>query len=481
MKRNKTSHCILFLLTVILFSATDGYAQQGIWISPDEIATLPTSGAGWNKIKSVADSDFGKAKGGHDDKHDTNTLAQAYVAARLGLTGGGSSYRAKAADNIMSAIGSEDNGNALSLGRNLPSYVIAADVIDFANYDPSREREFRKWISDVRYKVLDSRWIIEASENRPNNWGLMTLAARIAVATYLKKNGVPSDACQGLPAQCQDPQAEIGRVAQIFKGWLGDRSSYSGFKYGNLSWQVDPNKPVGINPKGSTKEGHNIDGVLPDDQRRAGGFQWPPPKENYVYEGLQAVLVTSEILSRQGYDVWNWQDKAILRAYQWQHTPHFKGGGAYEAEGDDTWQLHIVNYHYGTDFPAPVPSQPGKNMGWTEWTHKERSGSSEPLTMISGTVKNAASGDPVEDASVSLRSGNTVHYTTSSSASGSYSFINIDAGSYTLEAARSGFESWSDNVSVSEGQQLLGQNISLTPITDGSAPDPPKNVQVDSE
>ena len=38
-------------------------------------------------------------------------------------------------------------------------------------------------------------------------------------------------------------------------------------------------------------------------------------------------------------------------------------------EGDDTWQPHIVNYYYGTDFPAPTPSRPGKNVGWTDWTH----------------------------------------------------------------------------------------------------------------
>jgi hypothetical protein len=28
-----------------------------------------------------------------------------------------------------------------------------------------------------------------------------------------------------------------------------------------------------------------------------------------------------------------------------------------------------VNYYYGTQLPAPVPSKPGKNVGWTGWTH----------------------------------------------------------------------------------------------------------------
>jgi hypothetical protein len=356
------------LPTLIFAQNTTG----GIWISSEEIASLPTSGPAWEAVKAIADQDFGQAAGGHDDKHDTYTLAQALAAARLGLTGAGANYRARAADNILSAIGTENNGNALSLGRNLPSYVIAAEVIDFPNFDPAREMSFRKWISDVRYKVLDGRWLVDASENRPNNWGLMTLAARTAVAAYLNKYGVPTDACQGLPAGCRDPQSEIARVAQIFKGWLGDRSSYAGFSYGDLSWQADANQPVGINPKGAVKNGQNVDGVLPDDQRRSGGFEWPPPKEGYVYEALQAALVTAVILNRLGYDVWNWEDRAILRAYQWLHTPHFAGGTTYPAEGDDTWQPHLVNYFYGANFPAPTPTSPGKNMGWTDWTHSGR-------------------------------------------------------------------------------------------------------------
>ena len=41
---------------------------------------------------------------------------------------------------------------------------------------------------------------------------------------------------------------ELANTAQVFKGYLGDRASYADFKYGDLSWQADPSKPVGINP-----------------------------------------------------------------------------------------------------------------------------------------------------------------------------------------------------------------------------------------
>jgi hypothetical protein len=30
---------------------------------------------------------------------------------------------------------------------------------------------------------------------------------------------------------------------------------------------------------------------------------------------------------------------------------------------------HLVNRFYGTAFPAPVPAEPGKNIGFTDWTH----------------------------------------------------------------------------------------------------------------
>jgi hypothetical protein len=70
------------------------------------------------------------------------------------------------------------------------------------------------------------------------------------------------------------------------------------------------------------------------------------------------------ILDRAGYDCWEWSDQALLRAVTWLHEEC-----NYPAGGDDTWQPHVVNFFYGSDFPAPSPSSPGKNVGWTDWTH----------------------------------------------------------------------------------------------------------------
>jgi hypothetical protein len=99
--------------------------------------------------------------------------------------------------------------------------------------------------------------------------------------------------------------------------------------------------------------------------RRSGGFVWPPPKENYVYTGLEGALGQARILSRNGYpDVWEWQDRAILRAYQWLHQE-----AKYPAVGNDTHQIWLVNFAYGSTFPTVTPSQPGRAYGYDDWLH----------------------------------------------------------------------------------------------------------------
>lgn len=107
-----------------------------------------------------------------------------------------------------------------------------------------------------------------------------------------------------------------------------------------------------------------MDGVLPDDQRRGGGFTWPPPREGYVWEALQGAVVQAAILHRAGFPAFEWQDRALLRAAEWLYRQ-----AAFPPSGDDEWQPYVINYFYGTDLPAPMPARPGKNVAWTDWTH----------------------------------------------------------------------------------------------------------------
>jgi hypothetical protein len=313
----------------------------GIWTSAAEISKLPATGLMWNNLKAGADEPIGKPNlADFEDSVNVAILAKALVYARTG----NEAYRQQVITACMQAIGTEGT-ETLALGRELLAYVLAADLVKLP---ANEEATFRTWLRTMLTKNLGSQSLRSSNEGRPNNWGMHCGATRAAIARYL------------------DDATELERTARVFKGWLGDRNTYADFSYdpNELAWQSNPAAPVGINPLNAMIQGHSVDGVLPDDQRRAGPFAWPPPPENYVYGALQGALMQATILYRAGYDVWNWQNKALLRAMKWLYHE-----GNYPADGDDEWLPHIVNHFYGTAFPAPMPASPGKNAGWTDWLY----------------------------------------------------------------------------------------------------------------
>jgi hypothetical protein len=318
----------------------------GLWISRGEIAARLTSGAAWSAMKAGADAGGAAAIADQDSDHDVNTLAAALVAARTGAA----TYRDRAVAGIAAAIGTEAGGRTLALGRNLPSYVIAADVLNLPSVDPGLDGRLRSWLAALRTKDLGGDTLVSTHELRPNNWGTMAGAARIAADAYL------GDA------------ADLRRAAAVFRGWLGERSAYAGFSYGDLSYQADPSAPVGINPAGATKAGVSIDGAIPDDMRRGCPFTPAPCHTDYPWEALQGAVVQAELLWRQGHDAWSWGNRALLRAARYLQGLDAKFGGWW-ATSDDTWQPWLLNHAYRASLPATTPSSPGKVMAWSDWTH----------------------------------------------------------------------------------------------------------------
>ena len=339
----------VFTAFVLFFVAHPAQAQAPpgyLWIGPGELAALPTSGPAWERLDEQAHMKCGKPDlSNQEDTANVCVLAHALVFAKTGEE----VLRIRVVDAIWAIVNSGTyQGRALALGRELASYPISADLINLRAYDPALDARFRAKLAEllVTPTIDGPANLIECHELRPNNWGTQCGGSRAAVAAYLGDG------------------AQLARTAQVFRGYLGERGAYAGFRYGDdLTWQCDPNQPVGINPAGCISHGKDVGGVLPDDQRRAGGFSWPPPKENYVYEGLQGALVQAIILHRAGYGAFQFGNSALLRAFQWLHNV-----AKFPAEGDDSWEPHVINHFYGTNFPAVTPTRPGKTVGFTDWT-----------------------------------------------------------------------------------------------------------------
>ena len=317
---------------------------RGIWITREEIMELPRTGPAWDRMSEAANSPAGIPDlSNQNDDANVIILAKAFVFVRTNS----SAYRSDVVDalHIITYNNTEDGGETLALGRELAAYVIAADLIDLPAHDPGLDAAFRVKLRELLTKDLAGDTLVSTHEIRPNNWGTHAGASRAAVAAYLGDT------------------AELARTAQVFHGWLGDRAAYAGFDYGDLSWQCDPNNPVGVNPKGCMKEGHLIDGALPDEMRRGGPFTWPPIETGYPWEGLQGAVVQAEILDRAGHHAWEWEEEALLRAVQFLYNI------GWDAEGDDRWQIWLINHAYGPSFNAERGVSPGKNMAWTDWSH----------------------------------------------------------------------------------------------------------------
>lgn len=249
----------------------------------------------------------------------------------------------------------EAGSRALALGRELPAYVIAADLIKLKALNPALHTKFSEKLFYLLHTFETTQGpasLALSSEKRPNNWGAHALAARIAIDMYLEDT------------------TDLAFTSEIFRGYLGDRNAYAGFTFGELWWQSDPKNPVSINPVGATIKGpdnemHDVDGAQPEELRRKGGVTFPVPTDNtYPWEALQGLVVGATMLDRAGYQAFEWSSKAILRAVAWLLK------NKWPPSGDDRWQTYLINYAYGLDLVTDQNATPGKNMAFTQWTHK---------------------------------------------------------------------------------------------------------------
>jgi hypothetical protein len=352
MKANKMS--LIFGISLTCFIAN---AQTGLWSSEAELKKNPVSGPAWDAVKSAADVDFSKPViSNNNSNDDVNCLAASIVFARTG----DQLYKERviAALEYLVSRGNPgfDSNGILTWCRNTGAYALAADLTGY------RTPQFEKWLRNMVETYRDSsnhnNTIEEIFYRRANNWGTQAFGTLCAVYGYLR---------------------DSAKLVKIRNYWIQMVTGPNpGATYGSdISWQADQNDLRLINPKGSVKNGLNIDGIMPDDMRRNGPFSNPPPKSvtSYHWEALQGIISGARILGR--YDpalsIWETGDKAILRAVKILETDwrrDFNNNGSnWAAIGDDSWMLPFIDAAYGTDFsknafdPQDIWKH-GKNAGW---------------------------------------------------------------------------------------------------------------------
>lgn len=319
-------------------------------ISRGHFFSLPTAGPAWEALLAVADGDLGSADlTDRDNKHAVQTLAMALVYARTR----DDAYREKARAAIMGAIGTERDGaqsSILALGRQLASYVLAADFIELSDDD---DEEFRDWLAEIRTRELGGhgRWkeLTATHADSTNNWGAFAGASRIAASLYLGDT------------------ADVDDAAQVLRGFLGDRVAWSQWQdidRTDASWACDREEFTPVNPPCS-REGIDLDGAIVTDISRGGRLRWPPRRDGILYttESLQGLALQAELLQMAGYDPWEWGDQALLRA------AHF-------LDRADGWNETSVSYHvawiFNARYPLSLPTMPagyGRLLGYTDWLY----------------------------------------------------------------------------------------------------------------
>ncbi|KKU02200.1 MAG: hypothetical protein UX52_C0009G0014 [Candidatus Amesbacteria bacterium GW2011_GWA1_46_35] len=318
---------------------------QGIWISSSEIAKLPTSGSAWNAVLSAANGSWGTARlNDNNSMHDVYTLAGALVAVRTG----DSTMRAKTIAGLRSAMSSLIS-RTLELARGLQTYIIAADIIGY------HDTGFENWVRDITFARpvpgRDGSGLYNNALTDSTNWGGHERASAIAAALYLR-------------------DSRIGELVRAYQEYIGENVSPKTLIYRGTNWQADQNNKAGVNRVGARIQGQDVSGVIPEDWRRGSEFNWPPTLSGYMWEGVQGFTVSAVLLHRAGLVPFTSGNNVLSRVLHQLMDPLNppNPGINDQPTGDDTWIPWVVNYYAGTNFRTTA-ANPGKNMGWTDWTH----------------------------------------------------------------------------------------------------------------
>ena len=314
--------------------------STGIWINASEIAARPATGQAWDAMKAAALTSWGTPTiADQDSTDDTDTLAGAIVAVRLN----DDALRSKVRDHLAALVTSHPYDRVLGLARQLPSYVIAADLVGL---EPSARLRFEAFLREAMSHQMAGHSggtdLRSTARLSPNNWGTMSRAAMAAADVYL------------------GDFTDLAVVANTQRAWLGE-SVPNELRYTSTTWHSG-SPQAGVNPVGAVRDGHPLDGVQPEDQRRTGEYTWPAPQGSYPHEALQGAVLASVILDRAGALPFATGNNALIRAEAWLSGPN-----ANPPSSDDRNTPYMLN-RYGASF-ATGSTSAAKNIAWADWAY----------------------------------------------------------------------------------------------------------------
>lgn len=346
---------------------------DGLWISSADLAALPTNGRAWDELSAIVDRGVGDPVdvSDQDSQHAPRTFAAALVAARVGgeLVGTVRDAIEGVIDTEFGDSGGHDDANrVLAWGRNLGSYVLAADLIDLHAVDPVLDERFRAWLRTMLTATsvpdaADRYSLRGADATDPGNWGSWSGASHTAIAAYLRD-----------PAELELARSSLEHFLTTGAGFIyRDTWAISRDEDG---WSTAPDRSGAIppvNPRGARIDGHDVDGIIVADMRRGSPrFQWPPDFTTYPREALSGRVIQAAILSRLGNDAFGWGDGALRRAaVRLTALEADTGDDWYEADQAPMWILRERYPSAGLHVDGPVV---GRMIVGTDWTHPETPG-----------------------------------------------------------------------------------------------------------
>lgn len=334
-------------------------ARDYALIRNSDLMAKPTSGAGWNFLKTQADSAWGTPDLlALNSTTQTKVLAAALVYARTGDV----AYRDKVIAAVTKAPGTEDtSGVVLPFARNVFGYVVAADLVGMPLDTVTDSGEtWRSFLERARTEEFtgNTRWISleKTSGDSAANWNAYALSSHLAISVALG-----------------DEEA-VARDVTIFRRFLGDTTSpwpafapTSGHNWnGNgATWDMTPTLQRGINPE---RPGESRSGAIILDASRHTSLPSVPccttdlAGRAYIEESLDALLAVTMVLAARGQDFTDFEDQAIRRAYDFL----VRNGGP-SGYSNGRYLALAINNLYGTGYPTSAGDSVARHLGYGAW------------------------------------------------------------------------------------------------------------------